>query len=356
MTEKSHSNESPDPAAKSTASQWSRRMQKISWNGLFPFAIFIIMYVVFSIFAHNFFTVRGVLNLLIQTSTFTILGLGATFVLVVGCIDFSLGAVIALSGTAVYVFAAMGMPVWIAMIAASLLGGIVGLTNGFLVTRVRLSSFIITLAMAMLIYGLLSAFGAFMGTHAGPIPHPENLAHLGDMVNNPAFRIFSHNATGAETVLFPGISWIAIIMVIVAVLSHLLLKKTRFGRYSFLVGSNPLAAHFSGIKFIRIKVLAFVLASIMAGLVGVLLTSRLGGPPGAAAGYEMIAISCAMIGGASLSGGTGSVGGTVIGSFIISTLAMGISMVNVNQIYLPLFFNGLILLTVVYLDQKRNTL
>ncbi len=130
--------------------------------------------------------------------------------------------------------------------------------------------------------------------------------------------------------VFPGISWIIIIMVVVAVLSHLFLEKTRFGRYAFLVGSNPEASRLSGIKVIRVKILAFVFASMLAGLVGVLLASRLGVPPGAAAGYEMIGITCAMIGGASLSGGTGSVWGTVIGSFLISTLAMGISMVNVN--------------------------
>jgi len=143
-------------------------------------------------------------------------------------------------------------------------------------------------------------------------------------------------------------------MVVVAVLSHLFLKKTRFWRYAFLIGSNPEASRLSGIKVVRVNILAFVFASMLAGLVGVLLASRLGGPPGGAAGYEIIAITCAMIGGASLSGGTGSVGGTVIGSLLLSTLAMGLTMMNVDQIYLPLFLNGLIVLGVVYLDQKRN--
>jgi ribose transport system permease protein len=174
------------------------------------------------------------------------------------------------------------------------------------------------------------------------------------LANISFFRIISHDAHGTEIVVFPGISWIIIIMVVVAVLSHLFLERTRFGRYAFLVGSNPEASRLSGIKVNYIKILAFVFASMLAGLVGVLYASRLGGSPGGAAGYEMIGITCAMIGGASLSGGTGSVWGTVIGSFLISTLAMGISMVNVNQIYLPTFLNGLILLGSVYLDQIRN--
>ncbi len=332
--------------------KWSRLGGSLS--RLLPVALFVLLFVIFSIFAHNFFTLSSVLNLMVQTSTFTILGIGAALVLVVGCIDFSLGAIITLGGTAVVVFAAMGLPIWEAMIAAMLVGGVVGLVNGFLVAKVHLPSFIVTFAMAMHIYGLLSAFGTFMGAHAGPIPHPENLEHLGDLATSPAFKIVSHGANGVETAIFPGISWIIIIMVAIAVLSHLVLVKTRFGRYAFLVGANSEAARFSGIKVVRVKILAFWAAGCLAGLVGVLLTSRLGGPPGGAVGYEMIAITCAMIGGASLSGGTGSIWGTVIGSFIVMTLQMGLTMMNVNHASLPVLFNGVIVLCAVYLDQLRT--
>ena len=175
-----------------------------------------------------------------------------------------------------------------------------------------------------------------------------------DLAETPIFKIISHTSKGEEIVVFPGISWVVIIMISIAVLSHLFLENTRFGRYAFLIGSNPKTSILSGIKVVRIKILAFVFASMLAGLVGVLLTSRLGIPAGAAAGYEMIAIECAMIGGASLSGGTGNVGRTVIGSFLISTLAMGIAMIKVNQIYLPMLLNSLVLIGAVYLDQKRN--
>ena len=326
----------------------------LSLSRLLTLGVFAAMFAIFSIFANNFFTVRSVLNLLVQTSTFTLLGIGETLVLVVGCVDFSVGAVIALSGTVVLMFARMGMPIWLAMIAACMVCGLVGLANGFLVAKVRLPSFIITLAMAMLIPGFSRALRTFLGALAGPALHPENLNHIGDLANNPAFAIYSHDANGAEIVVFPGISWIVIIMVVVAVLSHLFLEKTRFGRYAFLVGSNPDASRLSGIKVVRIKIIAFVFASMRAGLVGVLLASRLGLPPGAAAGYEMIAIECAMIGGASLSGGTGSIGGAVLGSFLLSTLAMGLTMMGANQISLPTLLNGLILLVIVYLDHIRN--
>jgi ribose transport system permease protein len=272
--------------------------------------------------------------------------------LVVGCIDFSPGAVIALSGTAVVVFSGMGIPVWISMIAAVILGGVIGFVNGFLVAKVRLSSFLATLAMAMLIYGILgfAAFAAFSANFQPP-PLP---ASLGDLANIPVLRIFSHDANGARIVVFPGISWIIIIMVIIAALSDLFLEKTRFGRYAFLVGTNLEASRLSGVKVIRVKTMAFVFAGLLAGLVGVLLASRLRAPPGGAAGYEMLGIECAMIGGASLSGGTGSIRGTVLGSFLLSTLAMGLTMMNASAAYLPMFLNGLILLGVVYLDRRRN--
>ncbi len=141
-------------------------------------------------------------------------------------------------------------------------------------------------------------------------------------------------------------------MVFVAVLFHLLITRTRLGRYLHLVGSNQVAARFSGIKVIRVRITAYVLAGLLAGLVGVLLASRLGAPPGGAAGYEVIAIECAMIGGASLAGGVGSVWGTVIASFILSTLSMGLTMMNANP-NLPTFLNGFVVLGAVWLDQIR---
>ena len=234
------------------------------------------------------------------------------------------------------------------MILAISLGGMIGFMNGFLVTRMRLPSFITTFAMASLIYGILG-FVAYLGSHAPPLHVP---ASLGNLANNPVFTIFSHDATGARIVVFPGISWIVIIMVFVAVFFHLLLTKTRIGRYTLLVGSNQEASRFSGIKVIRVRIMAYVLAGLLAGLVGVLLASRLGSPPGGAVGYELIGIECAMIGGASLAGGVGSIGGTVIASFILSTLSMGLTMMNANP-YIPNFLNGFVVLSAVYLDQIR---
>ncbi len=327
----------------------------LSYNGLYPLAVLVILFVAFSFLANNFFTVPSVLNLLLQTSTFTILAIGETLVLVVGCIDFSIGAVIAFGGTAVVMFTRMGgLPVWEKIILACLVCGLIGLANGLLVARLRLPSFIVTFAMAIAVPGFDWVFRIIMGVLAGPAA-PAYLEYMDELPT--LFRVVSQDANGAKTVLFPGISWIVIIMVIVAVLSHLFLAKTRYGRYAYLVGSNSAASLLSGIKVVRIKILAFVFSSMMAGLTGILLTSRLGGTIGLGTGYgyEMIAIECAMIGGAAITGGTGSILGTVVGSFIIGILTMGLTMMNVNHLQLPIFLNALVLLGAVYLDQRQKS-
>jgi ribose transport system permease protein len=334
------------------------RSERTGWrpastNKLPTLGFLAVLFVIFSVSANNFFSVRGILNLLIQTSTFTIIGIGSTLVLMVGGIDLSLGALVALGGVGVIWSVVMGAPIWLAMIIGVGLGGLIGRVNAFLITRFRLPSFLATMSMAMIIYGFLS-FLAFIAFNSPPPPHPIPES-LGDLANKPVFRIYSQNAgAGARTVVFPGISWIVIIMVLVAVLMHFVSTKTRIGRYLRMVGSNQAAARLSGIKVNRVNWFAYTLAGMLAALSGVLLTSRLGFPPGGAVGYEMIGITCAMIGGASLVGGVGSMGGTVIGSFIVTTLATGLSMMNTNNPAFPSLFNGLVVLVAVYLDQIRT--
>jgi ribose transport system permease protein len=327
----------------------------LSLNRLLMLVVFVVLFTFFSIFANNFFTVRSVLNLLIQASTLIITSIGATLVLIVGGIDFSIGAEIALAGALVFIFAGFGMPVWLSMILAILSSGLVGIVNGFLVARMRLQSFITTIAMATLIYGALGGFGAIIGAIIAFTKWPFFPSEeLGVLANTPIFVIVSHDAAGVPVEIFPGLSWIVIIMVLVAVLFHLVLMKTRIGRNLYLVGSNPVASRLSGIKVIRVRILAFSLAGLLAGLSGVLLASRLVGPPGGAAGYEVLGVACAMIGGASLLGGSGGIGGTMIGGLLLSTISMGLTMMNTNSPYIFIFLNGLVILGSVYLEHSRK--
>jgi ribose transport system permease protein len=334
-----------------TAQQINQKPLGLALNRFLAPGAFVILFAFFAIFAHNFFTVRGVLNLLVQTSTFVILSIGATLVLIVGGIDFSLGAEIAFSGTAVVVFAMMGIPIWISMILAICMGGMIGLANGFLVARVHLQSFIVTIGMSFLIFGFLGSLGSLLPPPPPSMVLPES---FGDLANKTVFTIITRDATGVPIVVFPGISWIVIIMVFIVILFQLILTKTRIGRTMYLVGSNQAASRFSGIKVVRVRIIAFVLGGMLAGLAGVLLASRMMGSPGGAAGYEYIGIACAMIGGASLSGGAGRVWGTVIGAFILSTLSMGLTMMNTNSPSIFTLLDGFVILGAVYLERIRN--
>ena len=225
-----------------------------------------------------------------------------------------------------------------------------GLLNASLIVGLRLPAFITTIGTSTIIYGFLS----FMGSVARPGRPGTIPESFGDLGNAPVLRILAGDAAGRRREIFPGFSWIAIIMVLVAILFHFVLARTRIGRYAYIVGSNREAARLSGIRVGRVKMLAYVFAGLLSGLVGILLASRMVGSPGAASGYHVIGITCAMIGGASLAGGSGSIGGTVIGSFLISTLAMGLTMLNNSSPALPLLFNGLVILAAVYLDLARN--
>ncbi len=340
------------PAGEADA-RWRWGPLRGALNRLVPLAVFVLLFATFSVVAHNFCTLGSVLNLLTRTSILAILSIGSLVVLMVGAIDFSLGAVMAVSGIATFVFIAMGAPVWLSMLLGIAIGGVVGLANGLLVARLRLPSFLTTLAMAILIYGTLGV--VFLSPKGGnPAPPPTMPASLGDLAGGHVLRITARDASGAVVEVFPGISWIVVIMAAVAVVSALILERSRYGRLLHLVGINPEAARLSGVRVVLVKAMAFVCAGLLAGLAAVLLTSLLLMPPVGVSGYEFLAVECAIIGGASLSGGRGSVMGTVIGCLILSTLDKGLTMSDADHLYLPMVLNGIILVGTVALDQARS--
>jgi ribose transport system permease protein len=143
-------------------------------------------------------------------------------------------------------------------------------------------------------------------------------------------------------------------MIAVAFICHFILKKTRIGRYTYAVGSNEEAARLSGIKVRWVKIVAYMFSAFLAGLVGVILASRMvTSQPNSAIGYELNAIAAAVIGGTSLMGGVGTVGGTVIGSFIIGILTVGLTMQGANY-FMQQIVIGLVVIGSVAFDQLRN--
>jgi ribose transport system permease protein len=301
------------------------------------FGAVIVLFIVFSITARNFFTMRSILTLALQTSTITLMGIGVTFTIITAGIDLSIGSVIALAGTIAVMAALAGVPIWLSMIVGLLVGVVCGLLNGLMITKSKLPPFIATLGMMMVARGV-----ALTITNANAYPAPEGFGELG---NGTIL------GTGPQ---FPGISYPVLIMIAVALIFHFVLSKTRVGRYTYAVGSNEEAARLSGIKVGQIKVINYIFSGLLAALVGIILASRMiTSQPNSASGYELNAIAAAVIGGTSLMGGVGTVGGTVIGSFIIGILTVGLTMQGANY-FMQQIVIGLVVIGAVAFDQLKG--
>jgi len=240
----------------------------------------------------------------------------------------------------------VGVPIWLSMIIGLGVGALCGAINGILVTRLRLPPFIATLGTMMIIRGVVLTI-----TNANSAPAPDDFGNLG---NNTLFKVMGTGEDGSPVTVFPGISFIIICMIIMAIVFFVILKKTRIGRYTYAIGSNEEAARLSGIKVAQVKVINYVIAGFLAGLVGILLASRMvTSQPSGGMGYEMNAIASSVIGGTSLMGGVGSIGGTVIGSFIIGILSTGLTMQGASYFAQQIVI-GLVVIVAVAMDQLRN--
>jgi ribose transport system permease protein len=316
------------------------KMSNLSFKALDRFITFgavIVLFIIFSIVAPNFFTIRSILSLALQTSAVTMMGIGVTFTIITGGVDLSIGSIVALSGTIAVMVARAGVPIWLSMIIGLLVGVVSGLLNGLVITKTKLPPFIATLGMMMVARGI-----ALTITNANAWPAPEGFGNLG---NDTIF------GTGAK---FPGIPYPVIIMVAVALIFSFFLGKTRPGRYTYAVGSNEEAARLSGIKVNQVKTIAYIISGLLAALVGIILASRMvTSQPNSAISYEMNAIAAAVIGGTSMMGGVGTVLGTVIGSFIIGILTVGLTMSGANY-FMQQIVIGLVVVGSVMIDKFRS--
>jgi len=310
---------------------------RLALDRFLTFGAVIVLFAVFSITAKNFFTVRSVLSLLLQTSTTTLIGIGVTFTIITAGIDLSIGSVVALTGTVSVIAALAGVPIWLSWLVGVAMGAVIGLANGLLITGLKLPPFIATLGMTFVVRGV-----ALTITNANAWPAPEAYGALG---NDTLFK------TGPQ---FPGISYPVLVMIVVALLCGFLLRRTRMGRYTYAIGSNEEAARLSGIRVSWVKIFNYILCAAIAGVAGVILASRMvTSQPNSASGYELNAIAASVIGGTSLMGGVGTVGGTVIGSFIMGILTVGLTMQGANY-FMQQIVVGLVVIGAVAFDQIRR--
>ncbi|MDO9645067.1 ABC transporter permease [Glaesserella parasuis] len=308
----------------------------------------ILLVIFFSVTNDYFFTSNNIMTVGLQTSTIALIGIGATCVILTGGIDLSTGSVVALSGVAAAMIVNAGVPVPIGMVLGILVGGACGLTNGILVTQMKLPPFIATLGMMMVARGL-----ALYVTNAAPVSGmPESFAVLG---NGALFKIVEEGPNGLPKVVFAGIPYPVIIMIFITVLFTFALTKLKVGRYIYAIGSNEEAARLSGIKTNVVKIYTYVASGLLSGLTGVILASRLvTAQPNGGVAYELDAIASAVVGGTSLMGGVGTIPGTLIGSFIIGVLRNGLNMNGVSS-FVQMIVIGLVIIVAVSLDQLRQS-
>lgn len=272
----------------------------------------------------------------------TIVGLGAlgmTLIIISGGIDLSAGSVVALATVAIAWFLKqdgfMAQP-WIAAGLAVLICGLCGATSGWLITRLKVVPFIVTLGMMLLVRGAAKGL-----SHEQKIDAPETW--LNDL-------LASLSARQRWQLVPPGV-WILVVM---AILTALMLRYTRLGRHTFAIGSNELTARLCGVAVDRVKVILYTLGGLSAGLAGVMQFSRLTvGDPTVAVGLELDIIAAVVIGGGSLSGGEGTILGSLVGALIMSVIRSGCSQMGVSN-WVQEIITGIIIIIAVAFDRLRH--
>lgn len=291
-------------------------------------AALIILVIVFSFASEYFFTSDNLLNVARQVAVTAIVAVGMTFVIISGGIDLSVGSNLAFSGVvAAATFAQFGSGP-LALLAGIVTGGLIGLLNGFISAKGRITGFIVTLAMLGVVRGL-----AFIITGGNPITASAD-----------GFTFF-----GVGTLFTVPVPILFTVLVIIV--GWFVLNKTSFGKYVYAVGGNERASRWTGLKVDGIQVSVYVIAGLLAGLAGVILAGRLGsGQPFAGDGFELDVIAAVILGGSSLSGGRGRILGTVVGVLIIGVLNSGLTLLNVST-YWQMVVQGVIILAAVLLDR-----
>ncbi|MEM1130547.1 MAG: ABC transporter permease [Pseudomonadota bacterium] len=301
----------------------------------------------FSMASQAFFSVNNALTILLQTSVIGLLGIGLTLVIITGGIDLSVGSVLALSGVVTGLSIKAGLPVLPAMVLGIAVGAACGAVNGFVITRLRIPPFVATLGMMLIARGL-----ALQLTGAAAVSGLGNA--FGILGNGALFRVVEMQPNGFPKVIFPGIPYPAILLLIVAIGVAYILNRRQIGRHIYATGSNEEAARLAGVPVEHTKLYAYVMSGALAGLAGNVLMSRLvTAQPSEGVMYELDAIAAAVIGGASLSGGVGTVSGTMIGAFIIGILRNGLNMAGVSA-FIQQIVIGVVVIGAVWIDQLRN--
>ncbi|MET4622710.1 ribose transport system permease protein [Arthrobacter sp. 2762] len=303
----------PGPAEQKPVRDLATRFRS-SLQQLLAFGSLIVLVIFFGAMNSRFLVPSNLSDILLSTVVIGLLALGATFVIITGGIDLSVGTGMSLCSVMTgVVLTYLGLPLWAGVIGGILMGAVIGAVNGFLISFLKIPPFIATLATMLVAQGMALVVS---GTKPIYFTSTEGFANLalgkpipGLVVPNAVFIFFA-----------------------VAVLAGLVMSKTLLGRYTFSIGSNEEATALSGINVRNWKLWIYTAAGAFTGLAGVIIAARLNSAqPGQGMGYELQAIAAVVIGGTSLAGGKGSIVGTVIGALIMSVLTNGLRIISVPQ-------------------------
>jgi ribose/xylose/arabinose/galactoside ABC-type transport system permease subunit len=299
------------------------------------FAMLIILLVivgVLSILSPKFAQFDNFINIFKQTAINGILATGMAMVILTGGFDLSVGSIVGLSGVVAALLAQGNYPIYVPVLAAILIGTIAGLFNGTLVSYFGIPAFVVTLGSQSIIRGLAYVVSG----------------------GRPVFGVCKAYENIAGGKLFGVIPYLVIYLFIIVLVVGFVLTKTIYGRRLYAVGGNEEAAKVSGINVKAMKMSAFMIAGLLSGVAGMLLTSRaISGSPQTGEGYELDAIAAVVIGGFSLSGGSGKWYGIIIGALILSVLGNGLDILGIKSFY-QLILKGTIVILAVYLDVRSR--
>ena len=326
-------NDSSESSLAALATQPREAASLRDWiERLLPYASVVILFVALSILSPYFLTLQNLSSVCRQTAVITIIALGMTLIMISGGIDLSVGSVMAFAGICGTLLLASGHSLVVSILGAMLAGAAWGLLNSALITLLRISPFIATLGTMGAARGV-----TLVMTNGMPVVSlPASFGRLGD-------------GNVLRVVPVP-----LAILVLLALLTGFILKYTRMGRYAYAIGSNVEAARYAGVPIRRYLVAIYVFCGALTGLAGMIEASRLvTGQPTAGQGYELSVIAAVVIGGASLSGGEGTVAGTIAGAFLMGLISNGSNLLGVSPFWQQVLIGSVIVLAVA-VDELRK--
>lgn len=292
----------------------------------------LIIVIILTILSPHFLTAENMLSIGLQMSVIAIMSIGQVWIIISGGIDLSVGSILALSGVVTTMFISDGMNMVVASLLGIATGTICGFINGFLTAVGKLPPFISTLGMMGIARGM-----ALIVTKGVPIfGLPEQFSALGN---------------GRIGGIFPIP---VLITLVLGIIGHVVLTQTPFGRYTYAIGSNFEATRLSGIRTTRTLIYIYLLGGFLYGISGVILASRLStGQPTSGLGYELDVIAACVIGGASLSGGSGTIWGAILGALLIGVLRNGSNLLDISAFWQQVAI-GTIIVIAVFIDQYQK--